>query len=48
LVIAREAEYSAKQTWLSSRRMAGLGVVGVLGLGMGELWAQIKLCAIEL
>ena len=34
LVMASEAEYSAKQTWLSSRRMAGLGEEGVLLLGM--------------
>ena len=36
LVIASEAEYSAKQTWLSSRKAAGLGLfseVGVRGMG---------------
>jgi len=36
LVMASDAEYSAKQTWLSSRKAAGLGLfseVGVRGMG---------------
>ena len=39
LVIASEAEYSAKQTWLSRRSSGGLGLWGVLWLGMGVIVA---------
>jgi hypothetical protein len=35
LVMASEAEYSAKQTWLSSCRVAGLGERGEGLRGMG-------------
>lgn len=43
LVMASDAEYSAKQTWLSSRKAAGLGLWEQDGITVSELGERLYL-----